>query len=60
MTKATLIRNNIYLGLAYRFRYLFHYQQSWEHPCRHAIKYFNKVEKELRVLHLVSRDPGKD
>ena len=49
MTKATLIKDNIYLELAYRFRYLVHYHQSeaWQHPGTVAL------EKELKVLYLV-------
>jgi len=38
MTKATLIKDNIYLGLAYRFRGSVHYLKAgtWKHPGRHG------------------------
>jgi hypothetical protein len=49
MTKATPIKNNISLGLAYRFRGSVHYHQSRKHG---SIQAGMVLEKELRVLHL--------
>jgi len=36
MTKASLIKDNIYLGLAYRLRGSVHYHEggAWQHPGR--------------------------
>jgi hypothetical protein len=52
MTKATLIKllqkNNIYLGLDYRFRSSVHYHQGRKHGSIQA----GMVQDELRVLHL--------
>jgi len=42
MTKASLIKDNISLGLAYRFRTSVHYRQgrgmagAWQYPGRHG------------------------
>ena len=49
MTKATLIKDNIYLGLAYRFRGSVHYHQWWEHGSIQA----GMVQKELRILYFI-------
>jgi hypothetical protein len=49
MIMATLIKENIYLGLAYRFRDLVNYPHCGKHDGMQA----NMVlEKEPRVLHL--------
>jgi hypothetical protein len=49
MTKATLVNDNIKLGLAYRFRGSVHYHQGRNMAAsRQALE-------ELRVLHLVSQ-----
>jgi hypothetical protein len=48
MTKATLIKENISLGLAYSFRGLVHY-----HDRKHgSVQAGMVLEKELRVPHL--------
>ena len=49
MTKATLIKTNIYLELAYSFRGLVHYHHGRKHGTDQADMV---LEKELRVLHL--------
>jgi hypothetical protein len=49
MTKATLIKENIYLGLAYSFRGLVRYHHGGKHG---SIQADLVLEKELRVLHL--------
>ena len=49
MIKATLIKANISLGLAYCFRGLIHYHHSRKHGSMPADIV---LEKELRVLHL--------
>jgi hypothetical protein len=49
MTLAILIKENIYLGLAYRFRALVHYHHGGKHGSLQADMV---LEKELRVLHL--------
>ena len=49
MTKAALIKDNIYLGLAYRFRGSVHYHHGRKHG---SIQVDMVLEKELRVLHL--------
>ena len=49
MTLAILIKENIYLGLAYRFRGLVHYHHGGKHGSLQADMV---LEKELRVLHL--------
>ena len=51
MTKATLIKANIQLGLAYSFKGLVHYhhgERRWEHGSLQA----DLVLEEPRVLHL--------
>ena len=52
MTKATLIKENIELGLAYSFRGLVHYHHGGKHGCMQADMV---LEKELRILHLYSQ-----
>ena len=54
MTKATLIKANIYLGLAYSFRGSVHYH----HGGRHGSVQADMVLEELRVLHLDLQAPG--
>ena len=49
MTKATLIKENISLGLAYSFRGSVHYHHGGKHDSMQADMV---LEKELRVLHL--------
>ena len=49
MTKAALIKENISLGLAYRFRGLVHYHHSETHG---SIQADMVLEKELRALHI--------
>ena len=49
MTKATLTKANIELGLAYSFRGLVHYHHGRKHGSMQADMV---LEKELRVLHL--------
>jgi hypothetical protein len=49
MTTATLTKDNIYLGLAYRFRSLVHYHPGQKHG---RIQVDMAMEKELRVLRL--------
>ena len=48
MTKASLIKANIYLGLAYSFKGLVHYPHGGKHGSIQA----DLVLEELRVLHL--------
>ena len=48
MTKATLIKENISLGLAYSFRGSVHYH----HGGKHGRGQIGMVQEELRVLHL--------
>jgi hypothetical protein len=48
MTKASLINDNISLGLAYRFRGSVHYHQGGKHSSIQA----GMAEEELRVLYL--------
>lgn len=48
MTKATIKKENTYLGLAYGFRGLVHYH----HGRKHGILQIDMVRKELGVLHL--------
>ena len=48
MTKATLTRDNIYLGLAYSIRGSVHYH----HGRKHGNIQVDMVLEELRVLHL--------
>jgi hypothetical protein len=48
MTKATLIKENISLGLAYSFRCSVHYHHGEKHSCVQA----DLVLKEPRALHL--------
>ena len=49
MTTATLMKANVSLELAYRFRGLVHYHHSRKHG---SIQADMVLEKELRVLHL--------
>jgi hypothetical protein len=51
MTKATLIKENISLGLAYHFRGSVHYH----HGRKHGIMQADMVLEEPRVLHLDQR-----
>ena len=48
MTKATLIKQKIYLGLAYNFRGV-HYYHGGEHS---SVQADMVLENKLRVLHL--------
>ena len=50
MPKATLIKDNIYLGLANRFRGSVHYCQGRKHGSVHID---TVLKKELRVLYLI-------
>jgi hypothetical protein len=50
MTEATLIKDNIYLGLAYRFRGSVHYHQGRKHGSIQA-----GMLEELEGLHLVQK-----
>jgi hypothetical protein len=53
MTKASLIKNNIYLGLAYRFRGSVHYHQGESMAVsRQACIQAGIAQAELRVLSL--------
>jgi hypothetical protein len=49
MSKATLIKRNISLGLAYRFRGSIHYHHDEKHG---SIQADMVLEKEFRLLHL--------
>ena len=49
MTKATLLKENISLGLAYSFRGSVHYLHGGKHS---SMLTDTMLEKELRVLHL--------
>jgi hypothetical protein len=49
MTMDTLIKDNISVGLAYRFRSSVHYHQGGKHGGTQAGMV---LKKELRVLHL--------
>ena len=49
MTKATLIKENIYLGLAYSFRGLVHYHHGEKNG---SIQVDMVLEKKLTALHL--------
>jgi hypothetical protein len=49
MTTATLIKDNIKLGLAYSFRGFVHYHHGGKHD---SIQADMRLEKKLRVLHL--------
>jgi hypothetical protein len=53
MTKATLIRDNNYLRLAYRFRHLVRYHHCRKHG---GVQADMVPEKELNILHLDSSD----
>jgi hypothetical protein len=55
IAKATLIKANIYFGLAYSFRSLVHYHYSQKHSSMQADMV---LEKELRVLHLNPKAAG--
>ena len=57
MTKATLIKGNISLGLAYRFRGSVHYHHNRKPGSLQADM---MLEKELRVLHLDSKATRRD
>jgi hypothetical protein len=48
MTKASLIKNNIYLGLSYRFMAYSPLSSRWEHGSIQA----SMAKAELRVLRL--------
>jgi hypothetical protein len=56
MTKATLIKANILLELAYRFRGSVHYHHSRKHG---RIQIGMVLAKELRVLHLYPKATGR-
>jgi hypothetical protein len=49
MTKATFIKDNVALGLAYWFRGLVHHHHGGKHGSAQAELV---LEEELRVLHL--------
>ena len=49
VTKATVLKVNIYLGLAYSFKYLVYYHYSRKHG---SMKAAMMLKKELRILHL--------
>jgi hypothetical protein len=51
MTKVTLIKDNIKLGLAYSFRGSVHHHHDEKHGSIQA----GMVLKELRILHLVPK-----
>ena len=55
--QATLIKENIELGLADSFRDLVHYHQGEKHGSTQADLV---LEEELRVLHLDTKAAGKD
>jgi hypothetical protein len=55
MNVATLIKENIYLGLAYSFRDLVHYHRGKKHSRMQADMV---LEKLLRVLHLDPQTSG--
>jgi hypothetical protein len=57
MTKATLIKENISLGLAYSFRCSVHYYHSRMHDSMQADMV---MEKLLRVLHPDLKAAGKE
>ena len=52
MTNASLIKDNIELGLAYRFRGSAHYHQGRKHG---SVQTGMMLEKELRILHPVPK-----
>jgi hypothetical protein len=52
MTKATLMEDNISLGLAYRFRGLVHYHQGKKHG---SVQADMVVKKDLRLLYLETK-----
>jgi hypothetical protein len=56
MTKATLIKDNISLGLAYRFRGSVHYHQGRSMA---ASRQAGMVQEELRVLQLHLKAAGR-
>ena len=55
MTKSTLIKDNVSLVLAYRFRGLVHYHHGRKHGSVQA----GMVLEDLRVLHLVPKTSRK-
>jgi hypothetical protein len=55
MTKATLIKENIELGLAYSFRGVVHYHQGGKHG---SMQVDMVLEKKLRVLDLDPQATG--
>ena len=57
MTMATLIKDNIELGLAYSFRGLVHYHHGRKHGGMQADMV---LEEELRALHLDQQAAGRD
>ena len=57
MSKATLIKAKISLGLAYSFRGSVHYHHGGKHGSMPAD---TVLEKELRVLHLDRKAARKD
>ena len=57
MTKATLIKDNISLGMVYSFRGLVHYHHSKKHG---SMKAGIVMVKEMRVPHLDSRAMGRN
>jgi hypothetical protein len=56
VTKVNLIKESIYLGLAYSFRGLVHYHHCVKHISTQADMV---LEKELRVLHLALQAAGE-
>ena len=56
MAKAALIKETIYLGLAYSFRGLVHYHRVVNHGCTQTGML---LKKQLRVLHLDLQTAGR-
>jgi hypothetical protein len=57
MTKATFIKDSVSLGLTYSFRGSVHHHHGGKHG---SVQADMVLEKELRVLHLERRLPGRD
>jgi hypothetical protein len=55
MTKATLMKKTIYLGLTYRFKGSFYYYQGGKHGSIQA----GMVLGKLRLLHLIPKADRK-
>ena len=56
MTKASLIKDNIYLGVAYSFRCSVHYSHGEKQDSMQP----DMMLDEPRVLHLDPKHPGED